>query len=90
MAKPKVSEQINVTLFWSPNTGKAGYQGPAYAVSSENALGKFDVLPEHTNFISLIFNKLSIVTLGKRKIDFQFKRGVLEVSDNNVKIFLGI
>ena len=90
MAKKKKNEQINVTLFWPPGAGRSGYKGPAFAVSSENTLGKFDILPEHTNFISLIFNKLSILTLGKRKIDFQFKRGVLEVSEDNVKIFLGV
>jgi len=79
-----------VAVFWSPYSGQVGFQGTAVAVSSENKIGKFDILPEHTNFISLIFDKLTIQTPDKRKIDYTFKRGVLEVSDNLVKVFLGI
>jgi F0F1-type ATP synthase epsilon subunit len=67
-----------------------GYRGPAAALSSENGLGSFDVLPGHTNFITLIFNKLTIFTQDKKKIEYKFKRGVLEVSDNLVRVFLGI
>ena len=89
MTKRK-KKQLNVTLFWPPSAGKLGYEGPANTVSCENKVGTFDILPKHTNFISLIFKKISIVTLGNRKIDFEFKRGVLEVSEDSVKVFLGI
>lgn len=89
MAKKK-NKQLNVTLFWSPSVGKSGYDGPANTVSCENKVGTFDILPEHTNFISLIFKKISITTLGDRKINFEFKRGVLEVSTDSVRVFLGI
>ena len=87
--KPEKTE-LFVSVFWSPYFGQAGFQGGAAAVSSENKVGKFDILPEHTNFISLIFNKLTIDLLDKKKIDYSFNRGVLEVSENLVKVFLGI
>ena len=59
-------------------------------MGSKNKVGEFDILPEHTNFITLIFNKLVIYTKEQKKIEYEFKRGVLEASDNLVKIFLGI
>ena len=85
-----VQEEIFVAVFWSPFTGKIGYRGPAVALSSVNKIGKFDILSEHTNFISLIFKKLTIHLKEKKQVDYEFKRGVLEVSDNLVKVFLGI
>ncbi len=83
-------EVLNVKLFWLPIIKEISFQGKAKSVSSKNTLGDFDILPKHTNFITLIFEKLTIVTPDRQKITYQFKRGVLEVSKNKVNIFLGI
>lgn len=90
MARKEVDRELFVAIFWSPFIGKVGYRGPAAAVSSLNKVGKFDVLPEHTNFISLISKKLVVQLLDKKTIDYEFRRGVIEVSDNLVKVFLGL
>lgn len=93
MTKEK-SEHLNVSVFWSPAMAQPGFNGEAEAVSSENRMGEFDILPEHINFITLIFNKLTIHAIygveKKKKIFYSFKRGVLEVSENSVQVFLGI
>ncbi len=88
--KPNSEEEIFVAIFWSPFIGKLGYRGSAVAISSVNKVGKFDILPAHTNFISLIFDKITIHLADKTKLEYEFKRGVLEVSENLVKVFLGI
>ena len=90
MIRRSKKNEIFVAVFWSPLVGKVGYRGVAATISSKNKVGKFDILPEHTNFITLIFNNLVIFTKEQKKIEYEFKRGVLEVSDNLVKIFLGI
>ena len=90
MKRKDIKQELFVAVFWSPFVGKIGYRGVASAVSSINKIGKFDILPEHTNFISLIFDKLTIYLPDKKKIDYEFKRGVLEVSNNLVKVFLGL
>jgi len=90
MAKGSKKEEIFIAVFWSPLVGKVGYRGPAIALTSINKVGKFDVLAEHTNFITLIFERIVIHTLEKKDIEYEFKRGVMEVSDNLVKVFLGI
>lgn len=88
MAKKK--EFLEVNVFWLPIIKEIFYQGKAEAISSENKLGNFDILPRHTNFITLIFNNLSIVTPDKKKLTYQFKRGVLETAENKVNVFLGL
>lgn len=81
---------LEVKLFWLPIIKEVSYQGKAESVSSKNRLGNFDVLPYHANFITLIYDHLTIITPEKRKITYRFKRGVLEVRKNKVNIFLGI
>ena len=83
-------EFLEVKVFCSPALKVENFVGLAEAVSSKNRLGNFDILPRHANFISLIFDELIIHTLDKRKIVYKFQRGVLETSENKVRIFLGI
>jgi F0F1-type ATP synthase epsilon subunit len=83
-------EFLEVKVFCSPALKAENFFGLAEAVSSKNRLGNFDILPRHINFISLIFDELIIHTLDKRKIVYKFQRGVLETSENKVRVFLGI
>ena len=66
------------------------FQGHADSVSSFNAKGPFDVLPQHANFISIIQKAVILHLKGKpdKRIDVQ--SGVLKVRDNNIEIYLGI
>jgi hypothetical protein len=42
------------------------YDGEAYSISSVNSLGKFDILPYHANFITLV-QKVPIILRVKKK-----------------------
>lgn len=79
---------LTVEVAWSPPQVALGYQGKAFAISSQNELGVFSVLPNHENFISYIQGQMTIYTFNKEKINYTFKQGILEVSQNTVKIFL--
>jgi F0F1-type ATP synthase epsilon subunit len=81
---------LQVRVFCAPVIEKNPFKGEAEAISSQNRLGKFDILPEHTNFITLIFGDLTIHNTNKKKIAYHFGRGVLEVSENKVNVFLGL
>lgn len=81
---------ISVKIFFPALMEKPNFIEKAIAVSSENRLGKFDILSEHINFITLIFKKISILTSKKEKIEFQFEKGILIARENEVKIFLGL
>lgn len=80
---------LDLNIFWSPAMGKKQFNGRVKAISCQNNLGDFDILPGHINFITLIFKKITIHSWNKEKIIHEFSRGVLEVSENKVNVFLG-
>jgi len=72
------------------NREKIFYDGPAKAVTSYNAKGKFDILEEHVNFISIITNGVTIYKEDNSAQEFKISTGVLKASRNVIEIFLGI
>ena len=66
------------------------YQGKVNALTSVNEKGKFDILPMHSNFISIVRDYL--ILHGKNGSDKQFKlsQGVLKLTNNEAFIFLGL
>lgn len=87
---PNRKNFLSVEVYFPSAAEKKSFQTEARVVSSENKLGKFDILPQHINFATLIFNSLIIETIKRKKIIHQFKKGVLIVKENKVKIFLGL
>jgi F0F1-type ATP synthase epsilon subunit len=85
-----MSKLLEVKISWSPIIGRPTLEEKVEAVSSENPVGNFDILPKHINFITLIFNNLTLHFPDKKRTDYRFERGVLEVSDDKVNIFLGV
>ncbi len=65
------------------------YQGLANSVSSTNAMGPFDILPFHSNFITLIADKLSLIDNKGEFHAFPIQKGVLVCKKNRIQIFLG-
>lgn len=64
----------------------------AYAVSSENAKGKFDILPFHANFITLVENKPLRIRPAKNSskdqiLNFNLPLAVISVAENTVNIY---
>ena len=60
------------------------------SVSSVNVAGKFDILPEHANFITLI-SKYVIIDTGKQtEQQFDIDKGILYAMSNKVSVYVGI
>ena len=83
-------DNLDVEVFWAPVSDKEKFEGKAKAVSSKNKVGEFDILPNHANFISLIFNSLTVYTTQDEEKTYDFSRGVLEVANGEVRIFLEV
>jgi F0F1-type ATP synthase epsilon subunit len=67
------------------------YKGEAWAISSTNQKGNFDVLEEHANFISLIFGKVIIRKDEKDKGKIiEIDKGVMHVESDSVNVWVGI
>jgi F0F1-type ATP synthase epsilon subunit len=72
------------------NRTKILFRGEVKAVTSVNAKGRFDILAEHANFLSIITDYLIIHTLEGTKQEIKLKRGVLKVSGKIVNVYLGV
>jgi F-type H+-transporting ATPase subunit epsilon len=84
-----LSDQVMAVKVFSPR--EVYYDGPAISLSAENDTGKFDILPLHHSFISLL--KAGNVTIGlhddKQKV-LAIEKGLLRVKDNKVTVFLDV
>jgi hypothetical protein len=58
-----VADVLNVKIF-SPT--QTIFEGEAVSISSVNSMGKFDILPFHANFITLV-QKTPIIVRTKKK-----------------------
>ncbi len=85
MADKKEELQVQVIT-----SSKLIYNGAAFAVSSINKIGPFDILPEHENFITLLKDKVVIHGLDGKDTEIPCQNGLLEVSEDRVRVFLGI
>jgi F0F1-type ATP synthase epsilon subunit len=70
------------------NKDKVLYSGDAYAVSSVNEKGPFDVLPEHENFISLIKDKVIVRTTSKEKMEIKIENGIARIYRDKAYIYV--
>lgn len=67
------------------------FEGQADSVSSQNSMGKFDVLPQHANFITLV-QQVPIIVRKKGEEDktFQFTMAIVYNTSNRVHIYTDI
>ena len=69
---------------------KVLFDGIAYAVSSTNDIGPFDILSEHANFVTVVKGFLTVHKNLQNKENFEIERGILRVRENLVEVFVGI
>ena len=67
------------------------FLGQAESVTSTNTNGKFDILPQHANFITLIKNQpIVIINKEKKKIEFTFNLAIMYALNNHVTVYTDI
>jgi len=69
---------------------KVIWEGTANWVSSENSAGKFDILPMHANFITIIEGKPIKIKTDTGVMDYSYPRSVLFTQNNTVLIYTNI
>lgn len=70
------------------NKDKVLYSGKAFAVSSVNDKGPFDVLAEHQSFISLIKDKVVVHSTPSEEKEIQIQNGIIRVYKDTVYIYV--
>jgi F0F1-type ATP synthase epsilon subunit len=76
--KLKVVVRRPTTLEW---------EGEAWGVSSNNKLGPFDVLPEHTQYVGMISDYV-VVHRAEGDKRYTISTALMKVEDNVVEIWL--
>ena len=68
---------------------KVLWEGQAFAVSSKNSQGKFDILPHHTSFLTIVEDQpIKIINRPKKVLqDFRFPRALIYNRNNRVSIY---
>lgn len=70
------------------NKDKVLYKGPAFALTSINDRGIFDVLPGHESFISLIKEKVVIHPTPKINQEILIDNGILRVHKDKAYVYV--
>ncbi len=66
------------------------YEGNALAVTATNKVGKFDILPGHADFFSLLNSGEVIIETDSEDITIPISNGIVCVRDDEVLMFLNI
>ncbi len=83
------SESEFMAIVFPPNYKREyAFRGKIKSFSSQNTEGKFDILPEHENFVTMAHDKITMVDLSGKTIEFTIEKAVLEASNNLVKVFI--
>ncbi len=81
------SKQIDLTI--TDRTGIV-FTGPVRGLSAYNAKGIFDVLPIHSNFITVLRKKLILHKNDGSKQEMNIQNGVMRVLLGKVEVYLGV
>ncbi len=67
------------------------FEGEAEIVSADNAVGRFDILPGHADFFSVLSPCEVVVQKPTGDpISFEIRSGIMTVRDNEVLLFANI
>lgn len=66
------------------------YEGPAKIVSAANEVGRFDILPGHADFFSILIPCDVVIETEANTISFPLSNGIISVRDNEVLLFVNI
>ena len=83
----RFKDEIQVSIF---DLESIVYQGKIKALTSINEKGKFDILPMHSNFISIVKDYIILHERQGSQKEFKLRRGVLRLVNNQISIFIGL
>lgn len=89
MSQGNITDQLLKVRVSSPE--EIIFTGEALAVSSTNSFGKFDILPFHANYVTIVENQpITIRLLNKQFLTFKFPLAIIYISQNKVGIYTDI
>lgn len=71
------------------NRDKVIFSGEVDTITSYNKVGLFNVLQDHSNFISIINKKIIYTQRGSTQ-EIEFDNALLKVKENKIQVYVGI
>ena len=66
------------------------YEGKAKSVTAVNVVGKFDILPGHADFFSILSAGDIVIDTAAEPVNFTINTGIITVRDNAVMLFVNM
>ncbi len=66
------------------------YEGAAQSVSATNKVGRFDILPAHADFFSILSPGEVVIETAGEPVVFEINDGIVAVRDNEVMLFVNM
>lgn len=66
------------------------YEGTAKAVSAINKVGKFDILPGHADFFSVLTPGEVVIETESDTVNFPVSNGIVAVREDEVMLFVNM
>jgi F0F1-type ATP synthase epsilon subunit len=66
------------------------YEGPARVVSAANSVGKFDILPGHVDFFSVMNPGEVVIETETDTFNFTIDNGIITVRADEVMLFVNL
>jgi|GEM_PF-762251 len=84
--KNKDKERLKIRI---AGPEKVFWEGGAFAVSSKNSQGSFDILPQHTSFLTIVEDQPIKISNQKKKMlqEFRFPQALIYNRNNRVAIY---
>lgn len=76
--------------FYMRSRTKNYFEGKAHSITAFNDKGELDILPMHTNFVSIIKQYIVLDKGLSSEKKFDFESGVLSVQDGKVDVYVGV
>lgn len=79
---------LYAVIFAPPYKKQIGFSGYVRSFSSFDESGAYDILPGHENFVTVAVDKAVIFDEAGIRFDFNISKGVVEVCENVLKVFV--
>lgn len=86
-ANVKPEDLITVTI---KSRKETLFEGSAFSVTSQNEGGFFDILPFHTNYVTLVKDFVVLDKGLATEKNIQLDKGIVTVTSNIVRVYVGI
>lgn len=76
--------------FYMRSRTKNYFRGTIRSLTAYNDKGELDILPMHTNFVSIVKNYVIVDKGLPTEQKFDYESGVLSVQDGKIDLYVGV